>query len=172
MLTLIIFLILIRLLSFELKSIVNLLIKPPMKDFLSSFSSVKSLNSSSIGWNNSLMVSAMLSVESCPSLESLIIFSIFFYYFVYHFCFGFVNRSFLFPAVLSWPCSPLDIFYPFFPGGLQKKLELVSLFCLKFLNFYVLYLIEHTRIVSLEFMTTTLYDKISLSGISIELSTL
>ena len=121
-----------------------------MKDFLSSFSSIKSLNSSSIGWNNSLMVSAMPSVECCPSLELLIISSIFFYYFVYHFCFGSVNRSFLFPAVLSWPCSLLDIFYPFFPGGLRKKLELVSLFCLKFLNFYVLYLVEHTRIVSLE----------------------
>lgn len=59
-----------RLVALKLKSIVKILINPPIKDFLPSFSSLKSFNSSNIGWNISLIVSPRPSVESLLSIGS------------------------------------------------------------------------------------------------------
>ena len=54
----------------ELKIMVKILIRSPLKDFLSSFSPIKSLNSSNIERNMSLMVSPKLLVESLSSTGS------------------------------------------------------------------------------------------------------
>lgn len=59
-----------RLVALKLKSIVKILINPPIKDFLPSFSSLKSFNSSNIGWNISLIVSPRPSVKSLLSIGS------------------------------------------------------------------------------------------------------
>ena len=140
----------------------NVLIEPPMKVFSSSFSSIKSLNSSSIGWNISLMVSTMPPVESCPSLESLIISSTFS---IISFIVAvlasptdlFFSSVLAYVPVLYCPCSLLDIFYPFFLGGYGKKLELVSIFRFKPVNLYALYLKKthenHFAGIIISFMT-------------------
>ena len=59
-----------RALLLKLKSMVRILIRPPIKGLLSSFSPIKSLNSSNIGWNMFLLVSPKPSVESLSSTRS------------------------------------------------------------------------------------------------------
>ena len=68
------FLIFVRVVALEFKSIVKILIEPPMKDFLPSFSPISSLNSSWIGWNISFKTSPTPSVSSVSARGSANIF--------------------------------------------------------------------------------------------------
>ena len=76
----------------ELKSMVKILIRPPIKDFLSSFLPIKSLNLSNTGWNMSLMMSPKPTVESLSSTGSS---KTSLNNFIYNFCFGLISIPFL-----------------------------------------------------------------------------
>ena len=60
----------VKLVTFELKSIKKNLTRPPIKDFFILVFPIKSLNSSNIDWQISLMVSPRPSVKSLFSIES------------------------------------------------------------------------------------------------------